>query len=218
MLTAVADHADCAGLTRQHDLDHTRSGIDDLSALKDLAHQVGMICEWSADDLSEEWNAFLWSPEGSDCRKEAGDPGDRAGVLSRSSTQLYSRTGLVANTGQGAFGKICCSRIIFYWYLLTLLGPQSRFGDKLLENWVVCPHNGTAVLKGLKHPLCRCWGKSSAEKRSPPFYRQWVRGWDQGVAWLALPAANFIPRGSLVDWSWGGSRVPSWSRVEVWRK
>ena len=32
----------------------------------------------------------------------------------------------------------------------TLLGPQSRFGDKLLQIWVVCPQNGTAVLKGLE--------------------------------------------------------------------
>ena len=37
-------------------------------------------------------------------------------------------------------------------YSLTPLEPQSRFGDKLLENWVVCPPNGTAVLKGLKNP------------------------------------------------------------------
>ena len=33
---------------------------------------------------------------------------------------------------------------------LTLLGPQSRFGDKLLRIWLVCPKNETAVLKGLK--------------------------------------------------------------------
>ena len=33
--------------------------------------------------------------------------------------------------------------------LLTPLEPQSRVGDKLLENSVVCPQNGTAVLKGL---------------------------------------------------------------------
>ena len=32
---------------------------------------------------------------------------------------------------------------------LTLSGPQSRFGDKVLEIWAVCPQNGTAVLKGL---------------------------------------------------------------------
>ena len=41
-----------------------------------------------------------------------------------------------------AFGLIQSS-------VLTLLEPQSRFGDKLLESLVVCPHNGTAVLKGL---------------------------------------------------------------------
>ena len=30
------------------------------------------------------------------------------------------------------------------------LEPRSRFGGKLLENWLVCPQNGTAVLKGVK--------------------------------------------------------------------
>ena len=38
---------------------------------------------------------------------------------------------------------------------VTPLEPQSRFGDKLLEIWLVCPLNGTAVLKGLMPPpLC----------------------------------------------------------------
>ena len=37
----------------------------------------------------------------------------------------------------------------FFWVPLTLLGPQSRFGDTLLRICLVCPHNGTAVLKGL---------------------------------------------------------------------
>ena len=41
--------------------------------------------------------------------------------------------------------KICWART----RLLILVGPQSRFGDKLLEIWVVCPQNRTAVLKGL---------------------------------------------------------------------
>ena len=36
---AIADHADYTGPTRQHELDHTRSGID-LSALKDLDHKA----------------------------------------------------------------------------------------------------------------------------------------------------------------------------------
>ena len=31
----------------------------------------------------------------------------------------------------------------------TPLEPQSRFGGKLLEIGLVCPQNGTAVLKGL---------------------------------------------------------------------
>ena len=34
-------------------------------------------------------------------------------------------------------------------YTLTPLEPQSRFGDKLFKFQVVCPQNGTAVLKGL---------------------------------------------------------------------
>ena len=34
-------------------------------------------------------------------------------------------------------------------YELTLLEPQSRFGDKPVKFQVVCPQHGTAVLKGL---------------------------------------------------------------------
>ena len=33
--------------------------------------------------------------------------------------------------------------------MYTLLGPQSRFGDKPVKFQVVCPQNGTAVSKGL---------------------------------------------------------------------
>ena len=33
---------------------------------------------------------------------------------------------------------------------LALLEPESRFGDKPFKFQVVCPQNGTAVLKGLK--------------------------------------------------------------------
>ena len=33
---------------------------------------------------------------------------------------------------------------------LTPLEPQSRFGDTLLEIWVVCPQNETVALKGLR--------------------------------------------------------------------
>ena len=33
--------------------------------------------------------------------------------------------------------------------VLALVRVQSRFGDKLLGIWLVCPQNGTAVLKGL---------------------------------------------------------------------
>ena len=33
--------------------------------------------------------------------------------------------------------------------MLSLLGPQPRFGDDLLRFWSICPQNGTAVLKGI---------------------------------------------------------------------
>ena len=36
--------------------------------------------------------------------------------------------------------------------LLTLLGPQSRFGDKLLIIRVPCPHIWECGAKGVKHP------------------------------------------------------------------
>ena len=39
----VVDHAEYAASTRQHESGLTKSGIY-LSALKNLAHEVGMIC------------------------------------------------------------------------------------------------------------------------------------------------------------------------------
>ena len=36
-------------------------------------------------------------------------------------------------------------------FLLTLLEPQSRFGDRPVKFRVVCPQNGTAVLNGSRH-------------------------------------------------------------------
>ena len=43
-------------------------------------------------------------------------------------------------------------------HALTLLEPQSRFRDKPVKFGVICPQNGTAVLKGLRPhvmvPLC----------------------------------------------------------------
>ena len=38
--------------------------------------------------------------------------------------------------------------IIQYMFLTLLLEPQSRFGDKPAKFQIVCPQNGTAVLKG----------------------------------------------------------------------
>ena len=53
---------------------------------------------------------------------------------------------------------------------LTLLEPQSRFGDNSLKFQVVCPQNGTGVLKGLNpsnlHPHATGVGLSSL----PPLY------------------------------------------------
>ena len=49
------DDADWTGPTRQHELghtDHARSGMDDLSALKDLDHDMGI------DGVSEASNTF----------------------------------------------------------------------------------------------------------------------------------------------------------------
>ena len=47
--------------------------------------------------------------------------------------------------------------------LLTLLGLQSRFGDKPVKFGVICPQNGTAVLKGLTNVTTTTTGK----KRPP---------------------------------------------------
>ena len=47
---------------------------------------------------------------------------------------------------------LCCglfrldADFLFFFSILTLSGPQSRFGDKLLETGLLCPQNGTAVL------------------------------------------------------------------------
>ena len=45
---------------------------------------------------------------------------------------------------------------------LTLLVPQSRFGDKPLKFQVICPQNGTAVLNELREAPVR---NVEAEKR-----------------------------------------------------
>ena len=45
---------------------------------------------------------------------------------------------------------------------LTLLEPRSRFGDNPLKFQVVCPQNGTAVLKGL---TCFIKGRRVFHKR-----------------------------------------------------
>ena len=55
--------------------------------------------------------------------------------------------------------------------LLTPLEPQSRFGDKLFEVWVVCPQNGTAVLKGLIAPPCCAFHTDTERKLRRIDYR-----------------------------------------------
>ena len=47
---------------------------------------------------------------------------------------------------------------IYLSIYLTLLVPQSRFGDKLLRIWMHCLQNGTAVLTGYfkEYFTCRC--------------------------------------------------------------
>ena len=45
--------------------------------------------------------------------------------------------------------SVCLDVCTFPVLLLTLLEAQSRFGDKPFKLQVVCPQNGTAVLKGL---------------------------------------------------------------------
>ena len=55
--------------------------------------------------------------------------------------------------------------------LLTLLDPQSRFGGKPLKLQVVCPQNGTAVLKGLNVDILGGlygWWKSPVRDVTPP--------------------------------------------------
>ena len=48
-----------------------------------------------------------------------------------------------------AYGPtLIVSAIALVFSVLTLLGPQSRFGDNPLNFQVVRPQNGTAVLKG----------------------------------------------------------------------
>ena len=63
---------------------------------------------------------------------------------------------------------------------LTLSGLQSRFGDKLLEIWAVCPHNGTAVLKGLKALLEHLYLSTSLLKKKIPVIRMPLSFWMKG--------------------------------------
>ena len=58
---------------------------------------------------------------------------------------------------------------------LTLLEPRSRFVDKPLKFQVVCPQNGTAVVKGLSFTRAESverWSREGREAGS-------VRGWQK---------------------------------------
>ena len=52
--------------------------------------------------------------------------------------------------------------------LLTLLEPQSRFGDNSLKFQVVCPQNGTAVLKGLTARTAQRMFRACGGRKMPP--------------------------------------------------
>ena len=70
---------------------------------------------------------------------------------------LRLRFGMVSLVHGGCFwsglrgsSSCCCTPLGMFNVPLTLLGPQSRFGDKILEIWSGCPQHETAVvLKGL---------------------------------------------------------------------
>ena len=57
-----------------------------------------------------------------------------------------------------------------HFAVLTLLEPQSRFGDKPFKFQVVCPQYGTAVLTGLRLNL-----KDMVVTRRVEFYCQMLR-------------------------------------------
>ena len=68
----------------------------------------------------------------------------------RPTIQLYS---FQQNRRTGTLGNSAPMALTGAPMALTSLGPQSRFGDKLLKICMVCPQNGTPVLKVCS--LCR---------------------------------------------------------------
>ena len=71
------------------------------------------------------------------------------------------------------------ARIIRPSFELALLGLQSRFGDKLLQNRVECPQNGTAVLEGLtRAPQPSSRGENVSENRLVFFGKDYGKGYD----------------------------------------
>ena len=71
--------------------------------------------------------------------------------------------------------------------LLTLLGPESRFGDTSVKLCAVCPPNGTAVLKGL-----RTHSHTSDGPRKPPLCLQILFQYRVGSD-LHVPSWSFHP-------------------------
>ena len=81
---------------------------------------------------------------------------------------VYRRSYLLCPPVIGNWGPI-----LRFWYTavligLTLLEPQSRLWDKLVNFRVVCPQNGTAVLNGLRE--VKQARHTSLLNRDPPLY------------------------------------------------
>ena len=74
-------------------------------------------------------------------------------LTSESSKAIYRErnSSLDANAFYGQFWPVWAA--VWGQGESTLLDPQSRFGDKPLKFQVICPQNGTAVLKGLSWGL-----------------------------------------------------------------
>ena len=96
----------------------------------------------------------------------------------------------------------------------SLLEPQSRFGDKPLKFQVVCPHNGTAVLKGLTAlsgtPLFDSDPKQMMQLVLPAVCERPVvlivvlqYGWARAARLLALCIGGVLLRGTVVNRTYG---------------
>ena len=120
-----------------------------------------------------------------------------------------------------------------YDSVLTLLEPKSRFGDKPLKFRVVCPQNGTAVLKGLKGRHSRIMDFTTHRYQADPCGSRNRRT----TGFLEKSRKNFVPdptyRISLMaqeqksleyflyfGWKWPGQTKPDTmsGRSQSWPK